>query len=98
MEFTHAKGDRPGEGYKLIGLGGTFAGAIILFTFGGLMIDRWLGLTAILSRGQARHPDQEGVAPRENGGEDALEYLVLTHDSPTDLLEELGFGGGQVAE
>ena len=49
MEFTHAKGDRPGEGYKLIGLGGTFAGAIILFTFGGLMIDRWLGLTPLFT-------------------------------------------------
>ncbi len=49
MEFTHAKGDRPGEGYKHIGLGGTFAGAIILFTFGGLMIDRWLGLTPLFT-------------------------------------------------
>ncbi len=47
--FTHAKGDRPGEGYKLVGLGGTFAGAVVLFTFGGLMLDRWLGLTPLFT-------------------------------------------------
>ena len=49
MEFTHAKSDRPGEGYKHVGLGGTFAAAIILFTFGGLMVDRWLGLTPLFT-------------------------------------------------
>ncbi len=49
MKFTHAKGDRPGEGYKLVGLGGTFAGAVVLFTFGGLMVDRWLGLTPLFT-------------------------------------------------
>ncbi len=49
MKLTHAKGDRPGEGYKLIGLGGTFAGAVVLFTFGGLMVDRWLGLTPLFT-------------------------------------------------
>ncbi len=47
--FTHAKGDRPGEGYKLVGLGGTFAGAVVLFTFGGLMVDRWLGLIPLFT-------------------------------------------------
>ncbi len=49
MEFTHAKNDRTREGYKLVGLGGTFAGAVVLFTFGGLMVVRWLGLTPLVT-------------------------------------------------
>ena len=49
MEFTHSKNDRTREGYKLVGLGGTFAGAVVLFTFGGLMVDRWLGLTPLFT-------------------------------------------------
>ncbi len=49
MELTHAKGDRPRTGYELVGLGGTFAGAVVLFTFGGLMLDRWLGLTPLFT-------------------------------------------------
>ncbi len=47
--FTHAKGDRPGEGYKLVGLGGTLAAAIILFMLGGFALDRWLRLTPLFT-------------------------------------------------
>lgn len=32
-----------GEGYKLLGLGMTFAGGIIVFMVLGLLLDRWLG-------------------------------------------------------
>ena len=49
MEFSHSKSDRTREGYRLVGLGGTFAGAVVLFTFGGLMVDRWLGLTPLFT-------------------------------------------------
>ena len=34
-------------GYKLVGLGGTFAAAIIGFTLGGWALDGWLGLTPL---------------------------------------------------
>ncbi len=40
-----------GEGYQLVGLGGTLAGAIILFMAAGWMLDRWLGLTPVLTLG-----------------------------------------------
>jgi F0F1-type ATP synthase assembly protein I len=33
--------------YKLVGLGGTFAAAIIGFTLGGWALDEWLGLTPL---------------------------------------------------
>ncbi len=49
MVFTHSKSDRSREGYRLVGLGGTFAGAVVLFTFGGLMVDRWLHLTPLFT-------------------------------------------------
>ena len=49
MESKHSKNGRPGEEYNLIGLGGTFAGAVVLFTFGGLMVDQWLGLTPLFT-------------------------------------------------
>ncbi len=49
MESKRSKNGRPGEQYKLIGLGGTLAGAVVLFTFGGLMLDRWLGLTPLFT-------------------------------------------------
>ncbi len=49
MESKHSKNGRAGEEYKLIGLGGTLAGAVVLFTFGGLMVDRWLGLTPLFT-------------------------------------------------
>ena len=35
---------------------------------------------------------------REYGGEDALEHLFLTHESPTDLLEKLRLGGSKTGE
>ncbi len=38
-----------GEGYKLVALGMTFAAAIIMFMFGGWALDRWLGLTPLLT-------------------------------------------------
>ena len=49
MVFTHSKSGRTREGYRLVGLGGTLAGAVVLFTFGGLMVDRWLGLTPLFT-------------------------------------------------
>ena len=38
-----------GEGYKLLGLGMTFAGGIILFMLVGLLIDRWLGVVPLFT-------------------------------------------------
>lgn len=38
-----------GAGYKLVGLGGTFAAAIIAFTLGGWALDEWLGLTPLFT-------------------------------------------------
>ena len=38
-----------GEGYELVALGMTFAAAIIMFMFGGWALDRWLGLTPLLT-------------------------------------------------
>ncbi len=38
-----------GEGYKLLGLGMTFAGGIILFMLAGLLIDRWLGVVPLFT-------------------------------------------------
>jgi F0F1-type ATP synthase assembly protein I len=35
--------------YKLVGLGGTFAAAIIGFTLGGWALDEWLGLTPLFT-------------------------------------------------
>ena len=49
MKPKRPKNGRPGEEYNLIGLGGTFAGAVVLFTFGGLMVDKWLGLTPLFT-------------------------------------------------
>ena len=38
-----------GEGYKYVSLGLTFAGGIIFFMGMGLLLDRWLGWTPILT-------------------------------------------------
>ncbi len=38
-----------GEGYALVALGMTFAGAIIMFMFGGWALDRWLGVTPLFT-------------------------------------------------
>ncbi len=38
-----------GAGHKLVGLGGTFAAAIIGFTLGGWAVDEWLGLTPLFT-------------------------------------------------
>lgn len=38
-----------GEGYELVALGMTFAGAIIMFMFGGWALDRWLGVTPLFT-------------------------------------------------
>ena len=38
-----------GEGYQLVGLGMTFAGAIIMFMLGGWALDRWLGVTPLFT-------------------------------------------------
>lgn len=49
MEYKRSQRDRIGEGYKLVGLGGTLAGAIILFMLGGFALDRWLRLTPLFT-------------------------------------------------
>ncbi len=38
-----------GEGYALVALGMTFAGAIIMFMLGGWALDRWLGVTPLFT-------------------------------------------------
>ncbi|MFN2325369.1 MAG: AtpZ/AtpI family protein, partial [Gemmatimonadales bacterium] len=38
-----------GLGHKYLGLGLRFAGGIILFMLAGLALDRWLGLTPLLT-------------------------------------------------
>ncbi len=49
MEYKRSQRGRSGEGYKLVGLGGTLAAAIILFMLGGLALDRWLRLTPLFT-------------------------------------------------
>ncbi len=49
MENKRSQRGRIGEGYKLVGLGGTLAGAIILFMLGGFALDRWLRLTPLFT-------------------------------------------------
>jgi F0F1-type ATP synthase assembly protein I len=49
MEPKRSPASGIGEGYKYVALGGTFAGAIILFTIGGWALDRWLGLTPLFT-------------------------------------------------
>jgi F0F1-type ATP synthase assembly protein I len=49
MESKHAQNGRLREGYRLVGLGGTFAAAIILFMLGGWALDRWLRLTPLFT-------------------------------------------------
>ena len=51
MESKHTRSGPPGAGkeYKLIGLGGTFAAAIILFMLAGWAVDRWLHLTPLFT-------------------------------------------------
>lgn len=49
MEYKRSQRGHIGEGYKLVGLGGTLAAAIILFMLGGLALDRWLRLTPLFT-------------------------------------------------
>jgi F0F1-type ATP synthase assembly protein I len=49
MEYKRSQRGRIGEGYKLAGLGGTLAAAIILFMLGGFALDRWLRLTPLFT-------------------------------------------------
>lgn len=49
MEYKRSQHGRIGEGYKLVGLGGTLAAAIIVFMLGGFALDRWLGLTPLFT-------------------------------------------------
>ncbi len=49
MEYKRSQRGRIGEGYKLVGLGGTLAAAIIVFMLGGFALDRWLGLTPLFT-------------------------------------------------
>lgn len=38
-----------GEGYSYFSLGITFAVSIVLFALGGWLLDRWLGITPVLT-------------------------------------------------
>ncbi|MCH8255361.1 MAG: AtpZ/AtpI family protein [Gemmatimonadetes bacterium] len=49
MEYKRSQRGRIGEGYKLVGLGGTLAAAIIVFMLGGFALDGWLGLTPLFT-------------------------------------------------
>ncbi len=49
MEYKRSQRGRIGEGYKLVGLGGTLAAAIILLMLGGFALDRWLRLTPLFT-------------------------------------------------
>ena len=51
MESKYTRRGPPGVGkeYKLVGLGGAFAAAIILFMLAGLAVDRWLHLTPLFT-------------------------------------------------
>ncbi len=49
MERERTPARELGEGYTYVGLGCSFAGGIILFMAGGFMLDRWLGLTPVMT-------------------------------------------------
>ncbi len=49
MESEHPNTGRPAVRYNLVGLGGTFAAAIIMFMLGGWVLDRWLRLTPLFT-------------------------------------------------
>ncbi len=49
MKPNSGPGRAMGEGYKLLGLGMTFAGGIILFMVLGLLLDRWLGVVPLFT-------------------------------------------------
>lgn len=38
-----------GRGYEMVSLGLTFAGGIVAFVGGGLLLDRWLHLTPVFT-------------------------------------------------
>src|SRR5207249_11373505 len=44
------------------------------------------------------HAEQEGVAAREDGREDAVEHLLLADDAAADLSEQVGARGGEPLE
>lgn len=49
MEPDQSPGRQIGEGYKYVALGATFAAGIIVFMAVGFALDRWLGLTPVLT-------------------------------------------------
>ena len=49
MDPKPGSGRELGEGYKLVALGGTFAGAVVMFMAGGWGLDRWLGVTPLFT-------------------------------------------------
>lgn len=49
MQPEPAPGRELGLGYKYVSLGCTFAGGIVLFMAGGLLLDRWLGLLPLFT-------------------------------------------------
>jgi F0F1-type ATP synthase assembly protein I len=49
MESKEPFGRELGSGYKYVSLALTFAAGVVLFLVGGLFLDRWLGLTPVLT-------------------------------------------------
>ena len=49
MEPKSGPGKQYGEGYKYVSYGLTFAGGVIVFTLGGLWVDRRLGVVPLFT-------------------------------------------------
>lgn len=49
MQPDKSPGHELGEGYKYVAMGIQFAGGIVMFLAGGWVLDRWLGLTPVLT-------------------------------------------------
>jgi F0F1-type ATP synthase assembly protein I len=49
MDPNPGPGRELGEGYRLVALGGTFAGAVVMFMAAGWGLDRWLGVTPLFT-------------------------------------------------
>ena len=69
--------------YKLVGLGGTFAAAIIGFTLGGWALDGWLGLTPLF-RFDSFDSSGRGALAGLEMGDTVLEWDDISFPSSED--------------
>ncbi len=46
---NQSAGKAMGEGYRYLGIGLQFAGGIVVFSLGGVALDRWLGLMPLFT-------------------------------------------------